>query len=131
MTPFKDALPRFLKISATLLLAMFAALTLWWLYGYYTYAPQTRDGKIRADVVPMAADVSGRVSAVLVADNQIVRRGQLLFTVDPRRRGRLRNALRHARGIPVVQIGELTPAPDLVLMRNGVAEPLPGGFTHF
>jgi len=93
MISLKDALPRFLKIGATLLLALFAALILWWLYGYYTYAPQTRDGKIRADIVPMAADVSGRVSTVLVRDNQVVRRGQLLFTVD---RARLANAVEQA-----------------------------------
>jgi thiamine-monophosphate kinase len=56
---------------------------------------------------------------------------ELLFTIDPRRRGRFRNALRHAHGVPVVQIGELTATPDLVLVRDGNKEPLPGGFTHF
>jgi RND family efflux transporter MFP subunit len=78
------------KVVFTLALACIGALVLWHLYDYYTYAPQTRDGKIRADVVPLAADVSGQVAAVYVRDNQAVRRGQLLFLVD---RERLANAL--------------------------------------
>ncbi|MGH9370539.1 MAG: thiamine-phosphate kinase [Vicinamibacterales bacterium] len=56
---------------------------------------------------------------------------ELLFSVPPRRRGRLRHAVRHARGLPVARIGELTASPDLVLIRAGKPEPLPEGFTHF
>src|SRR3546814_2145591 len=62
-------------------------------------APQTRDGKIRADVVPLAADVSGRVEEVHVRDNQVVRKGELLFTID---RVRLRNALAQAEAAVAV-----------------------------
>lgn len=82
-----------LKVLLTLALACLGALVLWQLYNYYTYAPQTRDGKIRADVVPMASDVSGQVTAVYVHDNQVVRKGQRLFLVD---RERLANALTRA-----------------------------------
>jgi thiamine-monophosphate kinase len=56
---------------------------------------------------------------------------ELLFTVDPKRHGRFRNAVRHARGLTVTRIGELTPGPDLVLVRGGASEPLPVGFAHF
>ncbi|WP_263596302.1 HlyD family secretion protein [Pandoraea terrae] len=66
----------------TVLLALLAAWTLWQLYAYYTYAPQTRDGRLRADTIPLAADVSGRVEAVMVHDNQVVHRGQTLFVID-------------------------------------------------
>ena len=48
---------------------------------------------MRADVVPLAADVSGRVEQVHVRDNQVVRRGDILFTID---HVRLRNALDQA-----------------------------------
>jgi RND family efflux transporter MFP subunit len=48
-------------------------------------APWTRDGRVRADVVPVAADVSGLVSDVLVQDNQAVTKGQPLFQIDQRR----------------------------------------------
>ena len=53
----RATLLRLLKPVLTILAAALAALVLWHLYTYYTYAPQTRDGKIRADVVPLAADV--------------------------------------------------------------------------
>jgi thiamine-monophosphate kinase len=56
---------------------------------------------------------------------------ELLFSVPARRRGRLRNVIRQSRGVPITRIGELTAVPDIVLMRNGLAEPLPRGFTHF
>ncbi|GAB3629927.1 p-hydroxybenzoic acid efflux pump subunit AaeA [Pandoraea terrae] len=71
-----------LRIGVTVLLALLAAWTLWQLYAYYTYAPQTRDGRLRADTIPLAADVSGRVEAVMVHDNQVVHRGQTLFVID-------------------------------------------------
>lgn len=79
MTLTRETLVRGLKIALTLALAVLAALILWHLYNYYTYAPQTRDGKLRADAVPLAADVSGRVDSVAVHDGQIVEKGQLLF----------------------------------------------------
>jgi thiamine-monophosphate kinase len=56
---------------------------------------------------------------------------ELLFSVPPRRRGRLRHVVQQSRGVPITRIGELTAAPDIVLMREGLAEPLPRGFTHF
>jgi len=48
-------------------------------------APWTRDGRVRADVVQVAPDVSGLVTEVLVADNQVVKRGDVLFRIDPER----------------------------------------------
>lgn len=83
-----------LKTTLTVIIALLGAVVLWYFYSYYTYAPQTRDGKIRADVVSLAADVSGRVEAVYVRDNERVRRGDLLFTVD---KVRLTNALEQAQ----------------------------------
>ena len=56
---------------------------------------------------------------------------ELLFAVSPRFRGRLRAAIRLARGLPVTEIGVLTEAGPAVLIRDGVDEPLPAGFSHF
>lgn len=89
----RNTLLRASKVALSLLVALLAAVVLWQLYAYYTYAPQTRDGKIEADVVPLASDVSGRVTEVYVHDNQSVKLGQVLFVVD---RERLANALQRA-----------------------------------
>ncbi|WJT00667.1 efflux RND transporter periplasmic adaptor subunit [Novosphingobium humi] len=51
----------------------------------YQVEPVTRDGKVRSDLVPVAPDVSGLVTQVAIADNQSVRKGQVLFVVDPPR----------------------------------------------
>ncbi|MCJ2094550.1 HlyD family secretion protein [Methylobacterium sp. J-072] len=80
---------RLLTLSFRLIvtLAMVAAaivvgLALW---DYYMEAPWTRDGRVRADVVAVAPDVSGLVTEVLVEDNQVVKRGDVLFRIDPER----------------------------------------------
>src|SRR3546814_17562751 len=78
MTLTRETLIRGLKNVLTLALAALAALVLWHLYDYYTYAPQTRDGKLRADVVPLAAAVSGRGDSVAIHAGQVVGTGALL-----------------------------------------------------
>jgi len=45
--------------------------------------PRTDDAYLQADVVHMAPDVSGRIVELDVRDNQAVRRGQVLFQIDP------------------------------------------------
>jgi RND family efflux transporter MFP subunit len=66
------------------------------LWDYYINAPWTRDGKVRADVVAVAPDVSGLVTEVLVHDNQHVHKGDVLFRIDP---DRFDLALRQAEAI--------------------------------
>ena len=63
------------------------------LYVHYNLEPWTRDGRVRADVVEVSADVSGLVTAVLVRDSQSVHVGQVLFVID---RPRYELALRQA-----------------------------------
>jgi multidrug resistance efflux pump len=45
--------------------------------------PYTSDASVRAFVVRVAPEVSGKVIEVAVRDNQIVRTGELLFRIDP------------------------------------------------
>lgn len=69
----------------TLVIVVAAAIAARSLWDYYQNAPWTRDGRVRADVVTITPDVSGLVAEVLVHDNQTVKRGDLLFRIDPDR----------------------------------------------
>lgn len=67
---------------AIVAIALLLAVTLW---RTYVLAPWTRDGRISAQVIRIAPEVSGTVSRVPVADNQWVARGTLLFSIDTAR----------------------------------------------
>lgn len=56
-----------------------------WLWDHYMLQPWTRDGRVRADVINVAPDVSGLVSEVAIRDNAEVKKGDLLFRIDPQR----------------------------------------------
>lgn len=74
---------KFFSLLATLLvlgLAIFIGRQLW---VHYMQTPWTRDGRVRADIINVAADVSGYVTAVPVRDNQRVRNGDVLLQIDP------------------------------------------------
>jgi multidrug resistance efflux pump len=73
------------RVLVTLAMVGIAAAVGWRLWVYDMDAPWTRDGVVRADVVPVTTDVSGLVSEVLVHDNEAVRQGQVLFRIDPLR----------------------------------------------
>jgi RND family efflux transporter MFP subunit len=70
------------RVAVTLVLIAAAAGAGRHLWHHYREAPWTRDGRVRADVVQVAPDVSGLVESVQVHDNQSVRRGDVLFTID-------------------------------------------------
>jgi multidrug resistance efflux pump len=82
------------RLILTLLVVVFACVVVWRMVMYYMYAPWTRDGHIRADVIQIAPDVSGLIEAVDVRDNQVVKRGDVLFTIDQER---FKLALRQAQ----------------------------------
>src|SRR3954462_5442506 len=69
---------RVLVTLAVLAVAVVAGAVLW---DYYVYSPWTRDGRVRAEVVGIAPEVAGRITALQVADNQFVHKGDLLFTI--------------------------------------------------
>ncbi|MDR5771266.1 HlyD family secretion protein [Caballeronia sp. LP006] len=53
------------------------------LWVHYMNDPWTRDGRVRADVVNVAPDVSGAVVQMPLHDNQFVKKGDLLLEIDP------------------------------------------------
>jgi multidrug resistance efflux pump len=71
--------------ALTLVIVAVALVAGRWLWAIYEEAPWTRDGRVRADVVTIAPDVSGLVTEVAVRDNQTVKRGDVLFRIDPDR----------------------------------------------
>ncbi|HQT46060.1 MAG: efflux transporter periplasmic adaptor subunit [Acidocella sp. 20-63-7] len=74
-----------LRLAVTLAVVAIAAVIGWNLWVYYMDAPWTRDGRVRADVVQVAPDVSGLVAQVFIHDNETVHAGQILFTIDTAR----------------------------------------------
>src|SRR5258705_6592334 len=56
-------------------------------YGLFAdrLTPYTDQATVRAYIVNLAPDVSGRVTAVNVTDNQPVKTGKVLFAIDPER----------------------------------------------
>lgn len=71
-----------LRVGITLAIAVAAGLLAYKLWVRYTDYPWTRDGRVRADVVNIAPDVAGLVTAVPVRDNQYVHQGDVLFRID-------------------------------------------------
>jgi RND family efflux transporter MFP subunit len=73
------------RFAVTAVVVVIAGFVAWELWNYYMLSPWTRDGRVRADVVPVSADVSGLVSDVFVHDNQLVKKGEPLFRIDQKR----------------------------------------------
>ena len=62
------------------ILALAATLILYW---RYSTKPWTRDGQVRANVVGIAPRVAGPIIQIPIKDNQAVKKGDLLFEIDP------------------------------------------------
>lgn len=73
------------QILLTLIVVAIAGFVLWKLIDYYMYSPWTRDGRVQADIIQVAPDVSGLITEVDVNDNQPVKAGQILFVIDQAR----------------------------------------------
>lgn len=70
----------FVVTAVIFIVAILIGRTLWI---YYMDEPWTRDGRVRAEVVNIAPDVSGAVVELPVRDNQVVKKGDLLMQIDP------------------------------------------------
>lgn len=81
----RSVIPVLGRVAVTCVAVAIAAAVGWQLWIYYLQAPWTRDGRVRAEVVQVAADVSGLISDIAVQDNQRVAKGDVLFRIDPAR----------------------------------------------
>lgn len=71
------------RYALTLCAVAAATLLAFMMWKHYAQTPWTRDGRVRADVVQIAPDVSGPVIRVAVRDNKWVNRGDVLYAIDP------------------------------------------------
>lgn len=70
------------RTAITLVLVVLAFIAIFRAWAYYTESPWTRDARFSADVVAIAPDVAGLITQVSVKDNQLVKKNQVLFTID-------------------------------------------------
>ncbi|NMP27442.1 HlyD family secretion protein [Rahnella sp. SAP-1] len=75
-----NLLSRYMLTLSAVTIAIVIAATMW---KKNVQTPWTRDGRVRANVVQVAPDVSGPVSSVAVHDNQFVHRGDVLYSINP------------------------------------------------
>src|SRR5262252_4799899 len=71
------------KIIATGVIGLVALGMIAYKYIDYVKYPWTRDGLVRAQVVQIATRVTGPLVRVPVQNNQLVKKGDLLFEIDP------------------------------------------------
>ena len=74
---------KLLNYAITLALVGLAGWAAVSLYQRYIQNPWTRDSQVRANIVGIAPRVSGPIVQVAVHDNQEVKKGDLLFEIDP------------------------------------------------
>ncbi|CAM2189874.1 putative membrane fusion protein YdhJ [Paraburkholderia sacchari] len=79
------------------------------LWVHYMDEPWTRDGRVRAEVVNIAPDVSGAVVELPVRDNQFVHKGDLLMQIDP---SHYQIAVEQAQAAVAARKAELTMKQD-------------------
>jgi multidrug resistance efflux pump len=81
--PRHGAAPLLVPVLITMILVGLAGMGGWAAWNAYVAPPWTRDGTVRAYVVTLAPEVSGRLVRLPVVDNQLVARGDLLMEIDP------------------------------------------------
>jgi multidrug resistance efflux pump len=74
--------PRVLRTTFVVLAAIIVLALVW---HDYLYSPWTRDGRVNAEVVNIAPEVSDDVVGLPVVDNQVVHKCDILVVIDPAR----------------------------------------------
>ncbi|MGI0115527.1 HlyD family secretion protein [Zooshikella sp. RANM57] len=78
--PFNRQVRRLLLLIVVPVLTLLAIGVMYLMGGRYV---ETDNAYVKADMIPVAAEVSGAVVDVLVSENQYVNAGDLLFRLDP------------------------------------------------
>lgn len=115
----KPLLHKSLRVAVTLALVSVAGLLGMAMWHHYMVAPWTRDGRIRAEAVSIAPEVAGTVIEVKVHDNQLVKKGDVLFVIDPER---YRLALAQAQANMVSRRHDMEVAASRAARRSRLSE---------
>ncbi|RIA31676.1 RND family efflux transporter MFP subunit [Ectopseudomonas oleovorans] len=94
-----------IRVGITLAMVAAAIFAGSWIWQHYMYSPWTRDARVRADVVTIAPDVSGWVVELKVRDNQQVKAGDLLMSID---RDRYQAAVEKAKAMVDIRRQQLS-----------------------
>ena len=74
------AMLRHVSTAGIAAVAMLTALVAW---DQYNAGPWTRDGRVRVQVASVAPEISGKITELRIVDNQFVRKGDVLYVIDP------------------------------------------------
>jgi RND family efflux transporter MFP subunit len=72
----------FWRVTATLVITAVGIIAGIQLWQRYMLTPWTRDGRVLANSVTIASEVSGRIVDIRVRENQLVKKGDILFIID-------------------------------------------------
>ena len=73
-----------MRYLITLAAVVVAGLVLVSMFREYLFQPWTRDGHVRAQIIKITPRVGGPIVELPIHDNQAVKKGDLLFKIDPR-----------------------------------------------
>jgi RND family efflux transporter MFP subunit len=83
VVPRRGRAAKIFRLAATGVILIVAFLAAAFVWEFYVAAPWTRDGTVRVQVANIAPQVAGQIVDIRVRDNQNVRKGDVLYVIDP------------------------------------------------
>lgn len=108
---------KFSRHAWTILIVALAAIFALFKYWQYVTNPWTRNGMVRANVIQVTPRVSGPIVELPIVDNQAIKKGDLLFRIDPRTfqeqydkatAEELRTEQDYERGLDLIKTGDIS-----------------------
>ena len=107
----------FIRYTITLAAVVLAGFVLANMFHEYLFQPWTRDGHVRAQIIKITPRVGGPIVDLPIQDNQAVKKGDLLFKIDPRTYAlaieKAEAKLKQAQATKMVKQDQATRARDL------------------
>jgi multidrug resistance efflux pump len=107
----------FIRYIITLAAVVLAGFVLANMFHEYLFQPWTRDGHVRAQIIKITPRVGGPIVDLPIQDNQSVKKGDLLFKIDPRTYAlaieQAEAKLKQAQATKMVKLDQATRARDL------------------